>query len=87
MAKNTIPGYGKGVFCGSSAQVGLAFTCDDKELCPDASTQLLLLVTVVEEPPSIQRREKELRKSFINNLEFTIPSTLSKRQLYQFVCY
>lgn len=71
----------------SSAHVDLAFTCDGKELCPHASTQSPLPVTVEEEPPSTQNREEELRKSFINNLEFTFPSTLSKRQLYQFVCY
>lgn len=72
---------------GSSAQVGLAFTCDGKELCPHASTQPPLPVTVVEEPPSTQNKKEEIRKSFINNLEFTVPSTLSKRQLYQFVYY
>lgn len=77
----------QGMGSGSSAQVGLAFTCDGKELCPHASTQPPLPVTVVEEPPSTQNRKEEIRKSFINNLEFTIPSTLSKRQLYQFVYY
>lgn len=87
MAKNTFPGYGKGDFHGFSAQRTLAFTCDGKELCPRASTQPPLPVTVVKEPPSTQSREEELRKSFINSLELNVPSTLSKRQLYQFVCY
>lgn len=77
MAKNTIPGYGKSAFHGFSPHVGLVFNCDGKELCPRGSTQPPL-----EEPPSTESREKELRKSFINSLEFTRFPALCQRDSY-----
>lgn len=51
-----------------SAHMGLAFTCDGKELCPHACNQPLLLVTAVEESPSAPTRQEELRQTLNSEL-------------------